>query len=582
MNNVGRVRRNAMKVGLHVHIAEKTTSPAFIRTFHLISKSGKTISYSVAVSSNIEHHRLERGTQIVLDRLIEIQEVQERILQRLDDFDGHENPILSPQSLPMAVEVANVSSGVKSHLNISTPRSPTHAKAASTPDMQAIKLPDDTGKLRNGPAKGRKAAATHTLLQWPVIKQLLSPVVSTGMSIDPLDPNYVMILEESRGPLQPYGRDEGSTHTFATLSTDDSYHSTRNISSRTDDPSIRTTATPSEIPGFSSAFPETDLPRRFLDYGHLVDDAHDDTASLPHIVDRSWFKRGPGNIPWPSLHDFCAFNLNQEVISHYHQVALSSILSGHPILEENALMHTIQSFMKKYYPSESYPRRGRAWDSTFITSMPPSAKRQMSQDDSETGVFDSPSPSRSLSPIPKICKPPVSVSRINRNLDNAIVLLVFALGAICSWKSYGMPGPPQIPAPPLFPSLYAAADDYNDAFDTRSSTSSTSLDSSNMFIESPASTPIRDFGGSKKRKRDTYPPELSSYRSAPRNMDVIPGMAYFAYASDILSSFSGSTSLHYTQACLLAGMYAAQVVHPFTTHAWIQQACRACEVLIQP
>lgn len=283
----------------------------------------------------------------------------------------------------------------------------------------------------------------------------------------------------------------------------------------------------------------------------------------------------------PSLHDFCLFNLNQGVIGHYHRITLSRILSLHPMLEENTLQLAIESFMKKYSPSEALPLREKARDLSSITSIPLSTKRQRSHDDPEINVSGSPSPFRSLSPNSKTRKPLAPVVSINRTLDNAIVLLVFALGAICSWKSHGMPGSLQILGPLLVPSPYAMFDGYTDTFDAMSSTSSSSLDSSAMFVESPSLTHMPDFTDSKKRKRGTDLAQSSTYQRTPRNLDIIPGMAYFSHATDILSSFSGSTSLRYTQACLLAGMYAAQIAHPFTTHAWIQQACRACKVLIQ-
>ena len=71
-------------------------------------------------------------------------------------------------------------------------------------------------------------------------------------------------------------------------------------------------------------------------------------------------------------------------------------------------------------------------------------------------------------------------------------------------------------------------------------------------------------------------------RPLEKNNDVIPGMAYFSYATDILGNTQGGNDIPHVQASLLAGLYAGQLAHTFTSHAWITQACRACQVLIRP
>lgn len=64
-------------------------------------------------------------------------------------------------------------------------------------------------------------------------------------------------------------------------------------------------------------------------------------------------------------------------------------------------------------------------------------------------------------------------------------------------------------------------------------------------------------------------------------MDVIPGLAYYGYATQILGSLQGANGLPHVQAALLAGLYAGQLAHPFQSHGWIYQAARACQVLVR-
>ncbi len=75
---------------------------------------------------------------------------------------------------------------------------------------------------------------------------------------------------------------------------------------------------------------------------------------------------------------------------------------------------------------------------------------------------------------------------------------------------------------------------------------------------------------------------LSSFDKGVKNADVIPGLAYYAYATDILGNLHGGNDLTYIQANLLAGLYAGQLARVFESWSWINSACRACQVLARP
>lgn len=57
-----------------------------------------------------------------------------------------------------------------------------------------------------------------------------------------------------------------------------------------------------------------------------------------------------------------------------------------------------------------------------------------------------------------------------------------------------------------------------------------------------------------------------------QNMDIIPGLAYYGYTTQILGSLLGANGLPHVQAALLAALYAGQLAHPFQSHGWIYQA----------
>lgn len=69
--------------------------------------------------------------------------------------------------------------------------------------------------------------------------------------------------------------------------------------------------------------------------------------------------------------------------------------------------------------------------------------------------------------------------------------------------------------------------------------------------------------------------------SGLRNVDVIPGLAYYAQATDILRNCHGGNDLARVQANLLAGLYAGQLAQGFESWSWIHTACRACRYLVR-
>ena len=69
-------------------------------------------------------------------------------------------------------------------------------------------------------------------------------------------------------------------------------------------------------------------------------------------------------------------------------------------------------------------------------------------------------------------------------------------------------------------------------------------------------------------------------RKGDRNVDVVPGLAYFAYATDILGGLQGN-DLPFMQANLLAALYTAQLACVIESWIWIRHACRICGFLVQ-
>jgi hypothetical protein len=61
----------------------------------------------------------------------------------------------------------------------------------------------------------------------------------------------------------------------------------------------------------------------------------------------------------------------------------------------------------------------------------------------------------------------------------------------------------------------------------------------------------------------------------------VPGLALYAYASSILGDLKGGSGLLHVQAYLLAALYTGQCMYAYASHAWIHEASRACQILIE-
>lgn len=73
----------------------------------------------------------------------------------------------------------------------------------------------------------------------------------------------------------------------------------------------------------------------------------------------------------------------------------------------------------------------------------------------------------------------------------------------------------------------------------------------------------------------------ASEDSRQRNIDKLPGMAYFAYATDILGNQQGGNTIAHAHAMILAALYLSQFARVLESWSWINNACRITLVLIK-
>lgn len=267
------------------------------------------------------------------------------------------------------------------------------------------------------------------------------------------DEDYVMKLEGGRGLIWVYGQGEGiDTHEGAQQGQQPSMRNTSSYS------------TPNWDEGFHPAGSPSDA--TWKPPGRKTPAAPDTSVkTVEHGIEESGI-----------------FTADNDTVHRLHRSYMDHLHKLHPFLDPESLEKKIEMFICTYY----------------------GAKRKRSEDKSLPSPVGVVRPDRSLR------------QRIEQSIDNAVILLVLALGSICEYPHCPVPAPV-----------------------------------------------CRDY-------------------CKERDVNIIPGVAYYKYAAQILGSLQGANSLPHVQAALLAGLYAGQLAHPLQSHGWINQAARACQVLVRP
>ncbi|KAH1323326.1 hypothetical protein KXX47_000814 [Aspergillus fumigatus] len=489
----------------------------------------------ICVYKEVPPHKQEKATQQILDK---IQYLEDKLDERLTHFQtvqmehgmtlskiSNEVGLKEPKIL--AVKDATRSMPPKQTLDRLLKPSATdillESESKSGDGMQPLDSNDPPGQSYVEREDGELSipvehtTAAHKLLSWPSIRNLLYP--------REYDEDYVMKLEEQRGLIRVYGRGEGD-----------------------DTSEDRTSPTPLTSSNSSSGW----------------DDSHAHRASPSSPWTQSSHPSGfPQKLRDKGVDEFGTLWADPDTIRRYHRSYLEHIHKLHPFLDQSDLDKKIEMFIKFHcLPKTS--------GSTPTGDMPRGAKRKRSCDTLQGAACDIPTSAG--------VRTEVTSRRIEKSIDNAVLLLVLALGSICEVGA-PVPGPVTdnppdfrkewIPGPPTRSVLSPAGSDMI-------------IPAQGSFYAShavPSPSPVdgrRSVGGR----------SASSGRDVPanqhlRNVDVIPGLSYYAYATQILGGLQGANGLLHVQAALLAGLYAGQLAHPFQSHGWIYQAARACQVLIR-
>ncbi|KAL8970058.1 MAG: hypothetical protein Q9183_001697 [Haloplaca sp. 2 TL-2023] len=428
-----------------------------------------------------------------------------------------------------------------------TGTSPNESSATISTDAVPNAVVSDDG--RNVAISIEHATAAHRLLQWPSIKEIVDK--SKSIKQISLGPDYVMAMEENKGVLRLYGRGQGREPVS------DSYGSPPGINHPGENsPSSTTSARSDETSSSSTASP----PEGLWGTGSVLASNYDRTnvggLTSENLLD---------------IHPKTMRRLLNSYLENFHVL--------HPFLERARLNRMFERFSMRYNPSEQ--TLTKTLFSGPVSNLAVDALRDGSGGSTRTAKRKHSSGHYNASgdPSSAVSQPDGEI-RLEHNISTAIILLVMALGRIAEWKD-PLPGPVDVhtdrldtstAARPLYSPTRMHFKERSPSLATDQSPKSAHHAGTNPSISSLLSAP----------RADTSSPQLSAEEaSGPRNVDVIPGLAYYAKATDILGNVFGLNDLTQVQAHLLAGLFAGQLARTFESWSWIHSACIACRFIVR-
>ncbi len=449
--------------------------------------------------------------------------------QRRPATDQKITPYVSSQQTKTREQRAIESSPSGSHITTSTD---------STGGDVGLLRDSGPGFIPEFPIPIEHGTAAHRLLRWASI----SALVKQSKLVRQVREDYVMEHEELKGILRVYGRGEGKDYLDG------------------GQPGAASPAT-SSTSGRSEETAEARSPASPPEglWGTDLDSVNNVEPRITNSI---------GGLT-PENH----LKLDPKTLRLLLQSYLDNIHILHPFLDKGRLTRMVERFSMRYNPSEQNLTKllfsGPANAGTTFDSTHRAGKRKLS--DGYSRNFGQESSSLPHPPSLKITP--------EKSPANAIVLLVMALGKICEWKD-PLPGPvPEhsgdAPAPSRTYTSSRAQTDSPPLLSLRQSPTSSLPSVMSIPVHSPIPG-IRPTNFSPRSSTDE-----TSGSPAPRNIDVIPGLAYYAKATDILGNVYGSNELANVQANLLAGLYAGQLARTFESWRWIHSACGACRYLVR-
>ncbi|OBT51349.1 hypothetical protein VE04_09078 [Pseudogymnoascus sp. 24MN13] len=152
-------------------------------------------------------------------------------------------------------------------------------------------------------------------------------------------------------------------------------------------------------------------------------------------------------------------------------------------------------------------------------------------------------------------------------ISEAIVLLILALGKVCEHQS-------------KIPDVVPNSD--SSTMNSPANHVSPPIMHQSPQLSSHSSTLPSPIMQDRAHHRSSSDIPSARYPPGTRNLDIVPGLPYFAAATDILGNHQGGTGLPFVHACLLAGLYHSQLSRVLQSHACLKEAGYALTIMLKP
>ncbi|KAB5555007.1 hypothetical protein GE09DRAFT_147122 [Coniochaeta sp. 2T2.1] len=275
-------------------------------------------------------------------------------------------------------------------------------------------------------------------------------------------------------------------------------------------------------------------------------------------------------------------DFTEHLVWKYYQSYLDNIQNMHPLIIPSELKAMVRLFLDNV--QRSTPKRARVKtegshkNADFVKYEDAREVRGYS-----TSQYGDVGAKRKRSPGVDASDTPPGVSPVStkpakpvfeRSIQNALVLLVLALGKICLCKE-------------KIPEVVPVSDPTQNSPIIRNGHPLSPMQGSPpshapMPLSSALPSP-KDITGSRRgsfQGGTAALPKVVTFTK--RNLDVIPGLDYFALATDILGNQLGGSTMKHVYANILAGLYHGQLGRVIESYAYIRQASYALQTRMRP
>lgn len=368
------------------------------------------------------------------------------------------------------------------------------------------------------------------LLEWPSIRELTKHLVEReGIRYVS---EYPIAQEQKRGPLIVYGRGEDS-------------HNSRYSREPTDHGNLDMADDSSDIASPSPA----------ADFGQVGGLSPSDMVEYKGGV-----LAADGNPDFTEVK-----------VWSYVESFKNNILNMHPIVQPETLNHWVRQFLDELPTTQ--PRSTKPQVAKPAFAIPANAQTPAES----TGAKRKRSPGPDDSDGPQT-PAPAKAGKPKRSIHSALVLTILALGKICQHRSHI----PDVVHPSADPAYLNSPHIRNGAPPSPGHSSPPSY-SSHSHSTQPSPKEHHD-RNNHSRRGSTH--GTSGHRpgfSLKKNYEVIPGLEYFAYATDILGNLAGSyNNMKEVYASIFAGLYYGQLNRPLESFQYIHRASHKLQVVMRP